>query len=156
MSRHSPLTRAGVLTAALALLALSACSPIVKTHGYAPRAAELDSVAVGADTRETVRQKLGRPSTIGAFDADEWYYISIRTETVAFFEPEVVDQRVVTISFDANGMVTEVDRYGLEDGQVVNLVTRTTPTSGRRLTVLQQIFQNIGRFGTGQGGPSGN
>lgn len=146
MSRKASLGRAAGV-AALVLIAAAACTPIVKTHGYAPRAAELESVQVGVDTRDTVRQKLGRPSTTGAFNDDEWYYISIRTETVAFYEPEVVEQRVVTISFDAAGQVNDVARYGLEDGKVINLVTRTTPTSGRRLTVLQQVFQNIGRLG---------
>ncbi|MEO0717659.1 MAG: hypothetical protein AAFZ06_02150 [Pseudomonadota bacterium] len=76
----------------------------------------------------------------------------MKTEALAFFEPEVVDQQVVTVSFDSTGVVENVNRYGLEDGQVVDLVTRTTPTSGRKLTILQQIFGNLGRFDTQEGG----
>ncbi|MEO1291906.1 MAG: outer membrane protein assembly factor BamE [Pseudomonadota bacterium] len=137
----------GLVGACLALgLAMAACSPITHTHGYSPRADELESVTVGVDDRASVQQKLGQPSTIGSFDDSDWYYISIRTETLAFYQPEVVDQRVVTVSFDPNGRVSAVDRYGIEDGQVVNLVRRTTPTSGRKLTILQQIFANLGRF----------
>lgn len=128
-------------------LALSACTPIVHSHGYAPRAGELEAIEPGVDNRASVELKLGRPSTIGSFNDSDWYYISIKTETMAFYAPEVVDQKVVTVSFDETGRVEDVGRYGLEDGQVVDLVTRTTPTSGRRLTVLQQIFANIGRFG---------
>lgn len=129
-----------------AALAAAGCSPIVHNHGYTPRAQELDSIQVGVDTRDTVLRKLGRPSTVGAIDSDSWYYISLRSEAYAFFEPEIVEQQVVTISFDETGSVTNVGRYGLEDGRVIDLVTRTTPTSGRELTILQQVFQNIGRF----------
>ncbi|MEL6316013.1 MAG: outer membrane protein assembly factor BamE [Pseudomonadota bacterium] len=143
----SSLRRALPAAAALAVaIAIGACSPIVRTHGYTPRAQELEALQVGVDTRDSVQQKLGRPSTIGAFSDDDWYYISIRTETLAFYAPEVVEQRVVTVSFDAEGVVNDVGRYGVEDGKVINLVTRVTPTSGRRLTILQQIFSNIGRF----------
>ena len=33
--------------------------------------------------------------------------------------------------------------YGLEDGQIVNISDRTTPTPGREMTILQQLFSNL-------------
>ncbi len=154
MSGTRPLKTCASLAALALAFGLSAagCTPITHTHGYTPRATELEEIRAGQDTRETVQRKLGRPSTIGSFDEDDWYYISMKTEALAFFEPEVVDQQVVTVSFDSTGVVENVNRYGLEDGQVVDLVTRTTPTSGRKLTILQQIFGNLGRFDTQDGG----
>lgn len=140
---------AAALAALLASTTMSGCSPIKHSHGYTPRAAELESVRIGSDSRLSVQEKLGRPSTIGAFDDDDWYYISQKTETLAFYEPEVVEQQVVLVSFDATGIVSDIGRYGLEDGRVIDLVSRTTPTSGRKLTILQQIFSNIGRFKDG-------
>lgn len=136
---------------ALTILSLGgvACSPIVHHQGYAPRAAELHSIQVGVDSRESVVRTLGRPSTIGSFDSNNWYYISMKAQTYAFYKPEVVEQTVVTISFNEAGTVSEVGRYGLEDGRVIDLVTKTTPTSGRKLTILQQIFQNLGKFNKG-------
>lgn len=132
---------------AASALVVAACSPIKRTHGYTPRAEELARVQVGVDTRETVMEKLGRPSTLGTFDSSEWYYISQQTEALAFYAPEIVDRSVVTVSFDETaGTVSDVGRYGLEDGRVVDLVTRTTPTAGAKLTLLQQIFANLGRF----------
>lgn len=133
-------------SAVVSIALLAGCSPIVHTHGYTPRANELDEIVVGADTRQTIQQKLGRPSTVSTFDAADWYYISVKTETTAFYSPEVVEQMVVTVSFDEQGTVSNVGRYGLEDGQVIDLVSRTTPTSGRELTIIQQIFGNLGRF----------
>lgn len=136
------------LTALSLAAVLIGCSPTTHSHGYTPRSAELDEIAIGQDTRESLQKKLGRPSTISAFTDDDWYYISVKTETLAFYKPEVVDQTVVTVTFDEGGRVSDVNRFGMEDGQVVDLISRTTPTSGRKLTILQQIFANVGRFNT--------
>lgn len=142
--------------AAIAFLAVAACSPIRDSHGYTPRADELDRIEAGIDTRASVERKLGRPSTLGAFDDDVWLYISQQTETIAFYEREIVDQRVVLIAFDEAGRVADVARYGLEDGRIIDLVTRETPTGGRRLTILQQAFANVGRFTGDSLNPAGS
>ena len=39
--------------------------------------------------------------------------------------------------------------YGLEDGNVIAFNTNATPTRGRELTILQQLFGNLGRLGAG-------
>ena len=129
-----------------ALVLATACEPIRRTHGYAPRPGELAEIKVGADGKADVAGKIGRPTTVGAFDNDEWYYITRSTESRAFLEPRVVSQEVVVVAFSDAGVAESVDSYGLEDGRVVNLVTKTTPTRGKRLTFLQQLLGNVGRF----------
>ncbi len=127
-------------------VAVAGCEPIRKTHGYVPAEAYVKRIAVGEDSRADIVSKIGRPSTTAAFENDEWYYISRTTTTRAFFAPSPTEQKVMVLAFDADGVVRSIDRYGLEDGQVIDLVTRTTPTRGKRLTFLQQLLGNIGRF----------
>jgi len=128
-----------------ALVLVTACEPIRQTHGYAPRPGQLAELKVGSDGKADVAGKIGRPTTVGAFDNDEWYYITRSTESRAFLEPRVVSQQVVVVGFNESGLTESVDSYGLEDGRVVNLVTKTTPTRGKRLTFLQQLLGNVGR-----------
>ena len=52
----------------------------------------------------------------------------------------------VAIDFDSAGRVSDVRRYGLDDGREIQPVDRATPTKGREVTLLQQLFGNIGRF----------
>jgi len=130
----------------IVLSAMVACEPVRRTHGYAPRASQLAEVTVGTDGKAEVAGKIGRPTTVGAFDDDEWYYITRSTESRAFLDPRVVSQEVIVVAFTEDGIAESVDSYGLEDGRVVNLVTQTTPTRGKRLTFLQQLLGNIGRF----------
>jgi outer membrane protein assembly factor BamE (lipoprotein component of BamABCDE complex) len=59
----------------------------------------------------------------------------------------VIDQQVVAISFDKQSeKVKDIKRYGLKDGKQVAFVERETPTRGKELTVLEQLFGNFGRF----------
>ena len=92
---------------------------------------------------------LGSPSTTSAIDSSTWYYIYSKAETVAFYHPTVTDRRVLAISFGDNNKVNNLKYYGLEEGKIISYVDRTTPTRGRELTVLQQLFGNLGRLGAG-------
>lgn len=136
--------------AALAASALAGCEPTYSNHGFMPQLSSLDDIRAGEDTRGSVLRKLGQPSSISAFDDADWFYSASRVEHYAFYAPEVVDRKVVAVSFDDAGLVTKVDSYGIEDGRIVSLITRRTPTYGRELTVLQQIFGNLGRFNAEQ------
>lgn len=143
--------RAAVLVLATMLGAgLSGCAPVVETHGYAPDESRLADITVGQDTRASVQQKIGRPSTSGVFDDTGWYYVSTTVERYTYHAPEVTDRRVVAVEFDENDQVTALNVYGLEDGRVIDLQTRTTPTYGRKLTILQQLLGNLGRFNADQ------
>ncbi len=63
----------------------------------------------------------------------------------------------MAVYFDKNEDVERVAFYGLKDGQVVDFVTRTTPTRGKELTVIQQLFSNVCKFNnaTNTGGGKG-
>lgn len=136
------------LASALLAAGLAACAPQLDTRGNLPDPETVLEVQPGIHDRNQVSSILGTPSTVAMFEDDTWYYISRRTEQIAFFEPKVVDQQVLMVKFGQDGLVSDMQIYGLEDGQVITPVDRTTPTSGRELTVLQQLFGNLGRFNT--------
>ncbi|MBM3534334.1 MAG: outer membrane protein assembly factor BamE [Alphaproteobacteria bacterium] len=126
---------------------IAACSPIVDSRGNLPEAEDLDKIHVGTSSKEQVASLLGSPSSVATFDANTWYYISKRTETVGFFRPDVLDQKVLTIRFDEAGLVKEIARTDKEAGEEIDPINRTTPTSGQSFSVWQQLFGNLGRFG---------
>ena len=138
--------RIGALSIALVLVA-GACTPIVEVHGFIPDDELVQQIRPGQHDRLYIEGLLGSPSSIANFDGETWYYITRRTETLAFFEPEVKDQRVLAVVFDlATGTVSKVDSYGLDDGRLIQLVERQTPTRGKQLGFFEQLFGNVGRF----------
>ena len=143
MQRLAPTCRALLLC-----LALTACTPTLVINGYVPDDETLATIKSGIDTKDTVTAKLGSPSTVATFNDNTWIYANKRTEVFAFFEPKVIGQSVIAINFDSEGRVEELRRYALEDGRIIDPVTRKTPTQGRELRFLEQLFGNVGRFNT--------
>lgn len=129
------------------MISLSACSTArYATRGNQPDPDRLAQIKPGEQTREDVQQILGSPSNIGNFGGKSWYYISEKTETVAFMEPTVTDREIIVIDFDQENRVADVRKVGLEEGKDIEPVERVTPTSGERLNAFEQIMGNFGRM----------
>jgi outer membrane protein assembly factor BamE (lipoprotein component of BamABCDE complex) len=138
--------RPPLLFAVLLGVALAACSPRVNSHGNLPDPDLLADIEVGQVTKSDVVQILGSPSSLAPFDGDVWYYVSAKTKTFAFFEPEITERKVVVIRFDKRGIVSALKSFGLEEALKLEMVERKTPTAGNELGLLRQLFGNIGRF----------
>ena len=135
------------------VVALVACSPRIDQRGNLLDPDAVLAVKPGIQTKEQVSQLLGTPSTIATFDDKTWYYISKRTTTTAFFAPDITDQQVLVLKFNDSDVVEKVQLYGMDDAYEIEPVSRTTPTYGQKLTILQQLFGNIGRFTKGETKP---
>ncbi|HVC55112.1 MAG TPA: outer membrane protein assembly factor BamE [Stellaceae bacterium] len=129
-----------------AVTSLAACSPTINDRGNLPEPERLAEIHPGTTTRTQVAQILGTPSSTGIFDPNSWYYISRKTEQVAFLDPDVLDQQVYIINFDGNGVVKNIAHKNLKDGREIEPAPGATPAPGRELTFLEQILGNIGRF----------
>ena len=134
-----------VLGCALAAALLAGCEPIVHQQGHVHDAEVLAEIKPGVQTREDVARLLGSPSAVGTFDDKLWYYISRRTETTAFYAPDLVDQSVIVIDFDESGVVAGVTSLTLAEARAIEPVEEESPTRGRELSFFEQIFGNIGR-----------
>jgi outer membrane protein assembly factor BamE (lipoprotein component of BamABCDE complex) len=137
----------------LALLA-AGCSGTVHHRGYQPRAQDMQKVQVGMSKAE-VEATMGSPSTTATINntGDSYYYISSTVQQQAFLDPEEVDRKVFAVRFNQNNQVESFANYGLEDGRIININSRETPTAGKELTILSQIFGNIGKFSPAEGPP---
>lgn len=124
----------------------TACAPRVDTRGNAVHMDDVAAVEPGVFTRDHVMSKLGSPSSTANFGNDVWYYISERTETLAFFAPEVVERQVIAVVFDEHGVVKSVDVFDKESAENVEPVDRVTPTAGSSMGVIDQLLSNLGRF----------
>jgi len=135
----------GLWLAGLPML-LGACAPTIQQEGNVPDADQVVQINPGVDDKNRVTQLLGSPSSVSAFQDRTWYYISRRTEQTAFLDPQVVEQEVLAVIFDSQNIVQDMKVYGIENGRMVQMVDRVTPTHGNDLTLMQQVLGNLGRF----------
>ncbi len=131
-------------------LALAGCSPIQRFHGYAPDDTQLAEIEVGRDTRATVAEKVGRPGMSGVMEGSAWYYVQSDWVEQGWRAPVEVNREVVAISFDGADRVSNIERFGLQDGEVVPLSRRVTSTGPTGLTMLRQLLSNLGQFNPAQ------
>ena len=116
----------------------------IRDHRGAVIDKELASaIQVGTDNKESVAKTLGRPSFVGQFNPNDWYYVSRDTKSVALSGVGVVDQTILHVRFDAAGNVTGVDRTGRELIASINPDSARTPTLGRQRGFFDELFGNI-------------
>jgi len=149
--RH--LALAGIAAAALAG---AGCTATRDFHGFLPAQALPEAVKPAVDTRSTVLARLGTPSTASLFDTPGvqgkpavgkeklWVYMSSTRERLAFYYPKVVQRHIIAVQFDDDDVVSDVLIYDTEDGRVVDYNSRVTPTRGRELGILEQLFGTLG------------
>lgn len=141
-----------ISTAATALVLAAmmiSCTPKIDNRGNEIDLDNLVEIEPGKTRKSRVSALLGAPSSISDFGEDTWLYIGATTKTIAFFQPELINRKVVYISFDKDGVVGSVGKLSEADGRKIEFVDRETPTAGQRITLLQQLIGNIGRFNDG-------
>jgi outer membrane protein assembly factor BamE (lipoprotein component of BamABCDE complex) len=134
----------------VAAVSLSACVAQFRNHGYIPKDDVLAQITVGKDTKDTVREVIGTPQAEGLLESSGWYYVRSQFKHIGAFAPKEIDRQVLAISFNDRGVVTNVERFGLEDGRVVALSRRVTTANVQGTTFLDQLFGNFGNLSADQ------
>lgn len=140
------------LTALIAAMVVTTGCTRLKAHqGYVGDATLLSSVQPGVDNKDSVQASLGRPTFIGQFDKNDWYYYARDTRQLAFAQPKATEQYVLRVRFDAAGNVASVNQTGKELISKISPEGDKTPTLGRNTSFFEELFGNIGSVGAGTG-----
>jgi outer membrane protein assembly factor BamE (lipoprotein component of BamABCDE complex) len=144
VKHNRTLKASGIIVAVLAAtVSLSSCQGVGDTiqNGYVVDEQTLALAPVGS-SREQVMLSLGTPSASATFDSEVFYYISQkRTRMAAFMKPKLVEQSILAVYFNKDGEVERLANYKLEDGRVINMLGRTTPTGGSEMTFLMRLLK---------------
>lgn len=134
---------------------LIGCTPTVAQRGNMLEDYQVEQIITGIHTRTDVLRLLGSPTTRAPFDEDIWYYIGQETEKRGILDPKVVEERIVRVAFNEEGIVQrieEIDRERID----IPVARAKTPTHGNEMTVMQQLLGNLGRFNPqGDNSPAG-
>ena len=142
---------AGLATLIAAMSLSTGCTRLRSHQGYIGDQTLLSAVQPGVDNKESVQASLGRPTFIGQFDQNDWYYYSRDTKQLAFALPQADTQYVLKVRFDEAGNVASVAQTGKELISRISPEGDKTPTLGRNTSFFEEIFGNIGSVGAGSG-----
>jgi len=154
--RHLAGRPALVAGAALLLLFTGGCSRLREHQGFVLQPLIVESILPGIDNKKSVEGSLGRPTFASQFGPERWYYISRTTRQYAFSNPKPDAQVMYMLDFDKAGNVTGVTN-DITLTQVANLSPSgdKTITAGRKRSLFDEIFGNIGTVGAGGLGGGG-
>ncbi|MEQ7874102.1 outer membrane protein assembly factor BamE [Sphingomonas sp. ASV193] len=135
---------------------LAGCSGINSHRGFVIDPQLAQGIQVGVDNKDSVAKSMGRPTFVGQFNPNDWYYVSQDTREVGATRPRVIKAETLHVQFDQAGNVVRVEKGG--KNQLVNVapMKQQTPTFGRKKSFLSELFSNIGTVGSGlPGGGAG-
>jgi len=132
---------------AVAALLLAGCAAVHAHKGAVLDTQLAGSIQPGVDNKASVEKLLGRPSFAGEFTSNDWYYVARDTTQLAFRNPRVTKQTVLHIQFDQAGNVAAINRTGKELVAGIDPSNRRTPTLGRKKSLFDELFGNIGTVG---------
>jgi outer membrane protein assembly factor BamE (lipoprotein component of BamABCDE complex) len=141
----------GLLAAVLMLAGCSFFEAPAQTRGNKIDPDALKELTPGTSTRADATALLGSPTAKATFDDNTWIYINETTRPRIGRTQGVLNQHVVVLSFNAQGVLQDVKRLNEDDSLPVTVVSRATPSPGNESSILQQLLGNIGRFGPGAG-----
>jgi outer membrane protein assembly factor BamE (lipoprotein component of BamABCDE complex) len=149
---------ARIATALIGATALAGCVSINDHRGAVIDTQLVSAIQPGVDNKQSIEQMLGRPTFTGEFGDSDWYYVSRDTKTFAFRNPKVQKQTVLHIAFDTAGNVATMHTTGKELIAKIDPVHDRTPTLGRKSSLFNDLFGNIGTVNSpmtpgGGGGP---
>ena len=104
---------------------------------------------MGQTTQTDLEGLIGKPTAQGLLAGSGWYYVGSRWEFYGLREPREVDRQVVAISFNEAGTVSNVERFGIERGQIVVLSRRVTGSGVSSIGLIRQLMGNVGRVQAG-------
>ena len=128
---------------------LAACTPTYRNHGYVPNQEDLQNLVVGVDTRATVDDVVGAPSSSGLLSGGDYYYVRSRIKEVGAYRPQVIERQVLAISFAPDDTIANIESFSLADGNIVPLTRRVTDSSVVGKGFLRQLLGNFGNVDPG-------
>ncbi len=145
-----------VLLSGLLICSLSACSrDLFITHnGNMPSNERIEQVKLGQSKYE-VKSILGSPSTVVSFDKNTWIYMSSDIERIAFLASKEVSRDVLTIKFNEQNEVIDIDRMSEKDGKQVAINEDKTETLGQQQGFFKRFFGGVGSYMPFPGGSRG-
>ena len=121
------------------------CSKLVEQNGVPVNNEIFQNLIIGSSTKNQVKKNLGEPLMIDNHNEETWIYFSQKIEKIAFFAPRLNERTVLLLKFKNNKLINK-ESFTQKDSKIIDISTKKVISGGRKLTVLQQIFGNIGNF----------
>ena len=130
----------------ISILFLTSCSKITEFNGFDPGSETLATLDKGKKSKSNIKELLGEPTMVQGKNGNTWIYFGQEKEQLAFLKPKLISRTVILLTFNNSGILNSKEIYTMKDSMIIDINSNKVVSGGRKLTILQQIFGNIGNF----------
>ncbi len=127
------------------LLIISGCQSI-DVRGQFVSDSAIEQINIKKPKKEELINMIGTPTYVPDYSAGTWYYIQRSLARRAWFDPKVIEQRIVKITFAANKRVSQAVLLKNAQNEAIVANSAFTKTHGTEQSGIQKFVKNIGRF----------
>lgn len=143
-----------VFSSVILLLILSGCK-VIEIRGQYVDDDALNRLDDKKMNKAEVVDLIGTPTIIPDYSSNVWCYMQRSLSRRAWFEPKIVEQRIVKVVFNNKNLVDEVVLLQNSQDEAIKVSSLYTKTYGTELNAMQKFIKNIGRFNKGKSGTTG-
>lgn len=127
------------------LLIITACAQIDK-RGYSFELSDYQNLKEEIHDKNDVLNAMGTPTFTSDINSNElWIYYSEDVKKRLFFKPDILDRKIMTISFDDKDVIKKIENYDLSNQNYVGFSQKYTEVASPQKSWWSQIFENIGQ-----------
>ncbi len=131
----------------LILFFLTSCVNVNLTGQYI-HPSDLLKITIATSDQQEVQSILGSPTRISQINKNVWYYVSRKMKTSPLARPSLIEQKVVTITFDNAGKVIDIKSESSKANLYNAIDKSTTHTYGNKEQGHKHFMRNFGKFNT--------
>lgn len=128
-------------------LLLSGCLMQPVTHGNFPDPELVRLLEPQTSTQEEIKGLLGSPSLVSGSENNFWYYISQKQRKYSLLPSQNIQQTVLMLAFNTQGILNGAEVYTLQDGVKIKPDPDKTSIYGRTSNIIEEMFGMLGRYG---------
>ncbi len=130
----------------LLILSLTSCTTI-SMQGQSINESELSELQNKRLSQDEVAELVGTPTIFDpTIEPYRWYYVERIMSKKAFFEPKIIEQKIVRVDFDESGFSKDVLLLENSYREGISIEREYTETKGTETNQFQKFFKNFGRF----------
>ena len=126
-------------------MTLSGCQS-VDVRGQFVSDSAIEEINTKKLKQDEIIDLVGTPTYVPEYSHNTWYYIQRSLTKRAWFDPKVIEQRIVKITFDAHAKAIEATLLSVIHDEKLTIENKYTKTHGTEQNNIQKFVKNIGRF----------
>lgn len=129
----------------ICLILLCSCISNIDQNGYLFNDDKIEKFEIN-NTKEKIINELGSPTLITNYDKETWIYIFEKTNRLLFFNPKVIERKILLFELD-NNIVKKISKLDLKDGRrSFNFDNEITDININEDGIFEGLFGNIGKI----------